>query len=128
MMDPIEEFIASQLHSVSNIDAGMMPKKLKGKKSILWWPYQHHKPTKSFNVNSHEDRLIGALDKSKKYPKRSRQDEVEDLLGKGFRKKEIAEILGVEAHTISRDVKKLKGRLRLSYDKGGKAKKLESGE
>ena len=120
MADPIEEFIASQLHSVSNIDAGMMPKKQKGAKAFKWWPYQHHKPSKSFSTDSHENRLIGAIDKSRKYPTRSRQDIVEDLLGKGYRKQEIAVMVGVERHTISRDVKRIKGRLRLCLDKSKK--------
>jgi len=120
MSDPIEEFIASQLHSISNIDAGMMPKKMRGKKSIVWWPYQHHKTAKSFNTGSHEDRLIGAIDKSRKYPRRSRQDMVEDLLGHGYRKKEVAEILGVHPNTVTADVKKIKGRLRLCLDKSKK--------
>ncbi len=119
-MDPIEEFIAQQLHSVSNIDAGMMPKKQRGAKLFKWWPYQHHKPTKSFNTGSHEDRLIGAIDKSRKYPTRSRQDIVEDLLGKGYRKKEIAQMVGVTRRTISRDVTKIKGRLRLCLDQSKK--------
>jgi len=117
MVDPVQEFIAQQLHSISNVDAGMMPRKQKGGKSFKWWPYQHHKPSKSFNTGSHEDRLIGAIDKSIKYPIRSRQDIVEDLLGKGYRKQEIAIMVGVERHTISRDVKKIKGRLRLCLDK-----------
>lgn len=125
MRDPIEEFIASQLHSISNIDAGMMPKKQKGAKAFKWWPYQHHKPSKSFKTDSHEDRLIGAIDKSSRYPTRSRQDVVEDLLGKGYRKQEIAQMLGVERHTISRDVKKIKIRLKLSYDKDRKTKTVE---
>lgn len=116
MADPIEEFIAHQLHSISNIDAGMMPKKARGKKAIAWWPYQHHKPAKSFNTDSHENRLIGAIDKSRKYPKRSRQEVVEDLLGKGFRQKEIAEMLEVSRFTIGRDMKKIKGRLRLCLE------------
>lgn len=120
MVDPIEEFIAHQLHSISGFDAGMMPKKQKGGKAFRWWPYQHHKPSKSFNTGSHEDRLIGAIDKASKYTTRSRQDEVEDLLGKGYRKQEIAIMVGVERHTISRDVKKIKGRLRLCLDKSKK--------
>lgn len=117
-MDPIEEFIGQQLHSISNVDAGMMPKKMKGKRSIAWWPYQHHKPTKSFNTGSHEDRLIGAIDKSRKYPKRSRQNEVEDLLSKGYKKKEVAELLQVSHDTITRDVKKI--RLRLAWERSKK--------
>ena len=120
MADPIEEFIAHQLHSISGFDAGMMPKRMKGKKSTAWWPYQHHKPTKSFHTDAHEDRLIGAIDKSRKYLTRSRQDIVEDLLGKGYRKQEIAIMVGVERHTISRDVKRIKGRLRLCLDKSKK--------
>lgn len=119
-MDPIEEFIAHQLHSISNIDAGMMPKKQKGKKATLWWPYQHHKPSKSFNVDSHENGLIGAIDKSRRYPTRSRQDIVEDLLGKGYRKKEVANMIGVSQDTITRDVKKIRGRLKLCLDKSKK--------
>lgn len=120
MANPIDEFIASQLHSVSNIDAGMMPQKVKGTKSWRWWPYPHHKPTRSFATSSHEDKLIGAIDKARKYPKRSRQDEVEDLLAKGYRKKEIAEMIGVHPNTVTADVKKIKGRLRLCLDKSKK--------
>ena len=119
-MDPIDEFIAHQLHSISGIDAGMMPKRMKSKKSIKWWPYQHHKPSKSFNTGSHEDRLIGAIDKSRKYPKRSRQDVVEDLLGRGYRKKEIANMVGVHPNTITADVKRLRRRLKLCLDKSKK--------
>jgi DNA-binding NarL/FixJ family response regulator len=119
-MNPIEEFIGQQLHSISNIDAGMMPTKMKGKKSILWWPYQHHRPSKSFNTGSHEDRLIGAIDKSRKYATRSRQDEVEDLLSKGYKKKEIATMVGVHPNTITADVRKIRGRLRLCLDKSKK--------
>jgi DNA invertase Pin-like site-specific DNA recombinase len=120
MIDPVQEFIAHQLHSISNVDAGMLPKKQRGGKSFKWWPYQHHKPSKSFATGSHEDRLIGAIDKSSRYPTRSRQDEVEDLLSKGYRKQEIAYMLGVERHTISRDVKKIRGRLKLCLDKSKK--------
>jgi DNA-binding NarL/FixJ family response regulator len=120
MSNPIEEFIGQQLHSISNIDAGMMPRKMKGKRSISWWPYQHHKPTKSFNTGSHEDRLIGAIDKARKYPKRSRQDEVEDLLGKGCKKKEVAQMLGVHPNTITADVKKIK--LRLVWERSKKSR------
>lgn len=120
MADPIEEFIGQQLHSISDIDAGMMPRSRKGKRSIAWWPYMHHKPTKSFYTGSHEDRLIGAIDKSRKYSKRSRQDVVEELLEKDFRKKEIAEMLGVHPNTITMDVKKIKRRLRLCLDNKSK--------
>lgn len=119
MSDPIEEFIGQQLHSISNIDFGMMPRR--SKKSVLWWPYQHHKPSKSFNTDSHENRLIAAIDKSKKYPRRSRQEEVADLLGKGYRKKEIAEMVGVHPNTITADVRKIKGRLKLCLDRSKKS-------
>jgi DNA-binding NarL/FixJ family response regulator len=118
MYDPIEEFIGQQLHSISNVDAGMMPKRVKGKRTIAWWPYQHHRQAKSFNTGSHEDRLIGAIDKKRKYPKRSRQDEVMDLLSKDYKKKEIAEMLNIERHTVSRDVKKIK--LRLAWERSKK--------
>jgi len=120
MYDAIEEFIAHQLHSISNIDAGMMPKAQKGKKSTAWWPYQHHKPSKSFNTDSHENGLIGAIDKSRKYPTRSRQDEVEDLLRRGYRKKEVAEMIGVSPDTVTRDVKKIRRRLKLCLDRSKK--------
>lgn len=122
MSDPIQEFIGQQLHSVSNIDAGMLPKKQKGKKAWKWWPYQHHKPSKSFNTGSHEDRLIAAIDKKRNYPNRSRQEVVAELLGEGYRKKEVAEMLKVSHDTVTRDVKKL----RLALD-NRKEKKNERG-
>lgn len=117
MFDPIAEFIGQQLHSISNIDAGMMPKRQKGrggKKPWRWWPYPQARHTRSFNTGSHEDRLIGAIDKKRKWPKRSRQDEVEELLSKGYRKKEVADMLEVSHDTITREVKKI--RLRLAWE------------
>lgn len=118
MNDPVEEFIGQQLHSISNVDAGMMPKKAKWKSSFKWWPYQHHRSTKAFNTGSHEDRLIGAIDKKNKRSRRSRQDEVEDLLSKGYRKKEIAGMIRVHPNTITADIKKI--RLRLIWERAKK--------
>lgn len=118
MSDPVEEFIGQQLHSISNIDAGMIPKRTKGPKPWRWWPYQHTKPAKSFNTGSHEDRLIAAIDKKRKYPKRSRQEEVQDLLEHGYRKGEAAKMLGVHPNTITSDVKKIK--LRLAWERSKK--------
>jgi len=118
MSDPVEEFIGQQLHSISNIDAGMIPKRAKGPKPWRWWPYQHTKPAKSFNTGSHEDRLIAAIDKKQKYPKRSRQEQVQDLLEHGYLKKEIATALRVSHDTITRDVKKIK--LRLIWERSKK--------
>ena len=118
MSDPVEEFIGQQLHSISNIDAGMMPKKTKGPKPWRWWPYQHTKPAKSFNTDSHEDRLIAAIDKKRKYPRRSREEIVEDMLSAGEKQKDIAETLKVSRYTIWRETKKIK--LRLAWERSKK--------
>ena len=108
--DPIEEFIGEQLRSISFVDPSG-PKKDKGKKSFKWWPYQHHRSNRSLKISTYEDRLIDALDK--KYKRgRQRQDKLSDLLEKGYTKKESALLLGISHDTITRDIKKIKRRLR----------------
>lgn len=117
--DPIEEFIGQQLHSISNIDAGMMPKKIVGKNSNKhWrtWQYPNHKSSKSFNSGSLEDRLIGSIDKKYRKSQKSRQEEVIELLGDGYKKKEAAEILKVHPNTITADIK----RMRLVWERSKK--------
>lgn len=120
LIDPIEEFIGQQLHSISHVDAGMMTKRPKGKKPFGWWPYQHQRQTRTLISDSHEDRLIGAVDKARKIM-RTRQDKLIDLLEKGYTKTEAAKRLDVSRKTISRDVKKIKGRLKLCLDQSKKS-------
>lgn len=108
--DPIEEFIGAQLRSISNTDV-IVPRKEKGRKVLGLWPYQHHKESRSTR-NTHEDQLVDALDK--KYRRgRRRQDKITDLLEKGYTQIEIAPLLGVTFRTIKRDIRKIRGRLKL---------------
>lgn len=108
--DPIEEFIGTQLRSISG-EVGIIPKKGRTTRVLGLWPYQHHKETRT-TKNTHEDQLLDALDKKYRRGKR-RQEKIIDLLSQGYRQVEIAPLLGVSYRTIKRDVNKIRGRLKL---------------